>query len=113
MTTTESTGAVEETHGQTNGCPAFEYNPYLIEPVNGHTLAMDALREQHPIFKSTMGPGWYNVTRMDAVRKALRQPALFSSRSVSPMDANPSYKWIPEMLDPPEHTKWRDRKSVV
>jgi cytochrome P450 len=32
---------------------------------------------------------------------------VFSSSAVSMWDANPPYMWIPEMLDPPIHTTWR------
>jgi cytochrome P450 len=44
---------------------------------------------------------------MDDIRAALQAPQLFSSRAVVPIDPDPPYMWIPEMLDPPVHTKWR------
>jgi cytochrome P450 len=37
----------------------------------------------------------------------LQQPENWSSSVIVPTDPNPPYKWIPVMLDPPEHTKWR------
>jgi cytochrome P450 len=55
-----------------------------------------------------MGPqGFFVFTDADSIREALQRPDLFSNRAVTPLDPNPSYLWIPEMLDPPEHTKWR------
>jgi cytochrome P450 len=37
----------------------------------------------------------------------LQQHELWSSRVIVPTEPDPPYKWIPIMLDPPEHTKWR------
>jgi cytochrome P450 len=89
------------------GCPVVEYNPFLVEPAVGHADAVDVLREQYPHFRAAMTPGFFVYTRLEAIRDALQRADLFSSRSVTPLDPNPSYLWIPEMLDPPEHTKWR------
>ncbi len=44
---------------------------------------------------------------MEDIRAALQNPQLFSSTAVVPTDPNPPYSWIPEMLDPPVHTTWR------
>jgi cytochrome P450 len=41
------------------------------------------------------------------VREALQRPDLFSSLAVIALEPDPPYNWIPEMLDPPVHTKWR------
>ena len=87
--------------------PVLDYNPYLTEPAFGHILTMDQLREQYPIFKTTMGPGFWNVTRMDAVCEALQDPAVFSSSAIFPIEPDPKYSLLPLMLDPPLHTRWR------
>ena len=34
-------------------------------------------------------------------------PGTFSSRAIQPTDPDPQYLLVPEMLDPPEHTAWR------
>jgi cytochrome P450 len=53
------------------------------------------------------GHDFYLVTHMTDIRDALQAPGVFSSNAVVPSDPNPPYMWIPEMLDPPVHTKWR------
>lgn len=87
--------------------PEVEFNYWLVEPILAHAQKMDELRERAPAFWSTFGTGFWMLTRMENVREALQHPELFSSRSVMPLEADPPYKWIPEMLDPPEHTRWR------
>lgn len=47
------------------------------------------------------------VTRMEHIREAFQTPTVFSNTAVVPSDPEPPYSWIPEMLDPPIHTKWR------
>ena len=46
-------------------------------------------------------------TDAEVIREGLQHPELFSSSSVDLHDPDPPYLWIPEMLDPPLHTKWR------
>jgi len=95
------------TPGTVGAPPVLDYNPYLIEPVHGHVHKMDELREEHPFFKSSLGPGFWNLTRMDLVREAFQNPQLFSSTAVIPIEPDPLFSMIPIMLDPPQHTKWR------
>jgi cytochrome P450 len=68
----------------------------------------DPLREAHPFFLASGGPDriWV-ATRYDAIHEALQHPELFSSRSVTPYEAVDAHRWIPEELDPPEHTAYR------
>jgi cytochrome P450 len=53
------------------------------------------------------GTPFWLVTHMRDIRAALQDPDLFSSSAVVPTEPNPAYAWIPEMLDPPIHTRWR------
>jgi cytochrome P450 len=53
------------------------------------------------------GTPFWMMTRMEDIRAALQTPQVFSSTAVVPTDPNPPYSWIPEMLDPPIHTVWR------
>jgi cytochrome P450 len=67
------------------------------------------IRETTPSFLSTAGPRriWY-VTRYEDVRAAAEQPDLFSSRSILPFEADSERpNLIPEEMDPPEHTAYR------
>jgi cytochrome P450 len=58
-------------------------------------------------FGDASGNEFWLMTRMADIRAAFQRPDVFSSTAVSPADPNPPYMWIPEMLDPPLHTKWR------
>lgn len=70
--------------------------------------AWDRLREQYRAFGSDKHPArtvWFLLER-DDIHRALQDPVLFSSRSVIPF-TDEDHRWIPEELDPPEHTKYR------
>ncbi|MFI5041207.1 MAG: cytochrome P450 [Acidimicrobiales bacterium] len=99
-----STSAQEQ--GQ-SGYPVMEFNNFLRGPVLSHVEAIDALRDKHAFIRSTYDRGFWVLTRAELVRDALQRPEIFSSSVVTPLEADPPYKWIPEMLDPPEHTVWR------
>jgi cytochrome P450 len=58
-------------------------------------------------FGDASGHEFWMFTKMADIRSAFQAPGVFSSRSVNPADPDPPYMWIPEMLDPPLHTKWR------
>jgi cytochrome P450 len=82
--------------------------------VAGDSMAMyDRLREEYPgVFRSTVGPrGFWVLTKCAWQRDAYQNPAVFSNTAPGWYDPEPSYMWIPEMLDPPEHTKWRQLLS--
>lgn len=68
---------------------------------------VDDLREKYPVFKSTEGDGYWVLTRMEDIREAMRTPEVFSNQVGHVLDPDPGVVRIPEMLDPPEHTKWR------
>jgi len=87
--------------------PVHEFNSGTTGPVLSHAEEIDALREEHPFVRSTFGNGFWVMTGADAIREALQHPETFSSSVVTVHDPDPPYKWIPEMLDPPEHTAWR------
>ncbi len=57
--------------------------------------------------RSTYGNGFWVFTNATLIREALQRPDVFSSTVVTVHDPDPPYRWIPEMLDPPEHTVWR------
>ncbi|MFP1154842.1 cytochrome P450 [Mycobacterium sherrisii] len=52
-------------------------------------------------------PGYLLATRSATMVEVLQDPQRFSSSSVVAIEPDPPYKWIPEMLDPPEHSAWR------
>jgi len=75
-----------------------------------HFDTWSAYREKGAIHPGTAGADkvpFYFVTGMEDMRACYQDPQTFSSSAVVPDAPNPPYKWIPEMLDPPLHTKWR------
>ena len=87
--------------------PVREFNSAGTGPVLSHAEEIDALREEHPFMRSTFGNGFWVMSGAEEIREALQHPETFSSSVVTVHDPDPPYKWIPEMLDPPEHTVWR------
>jgi cytochrome P450 len=87
--------------------PTISYNPLLKGEPLSHILAVDVLREQHESFRSDLAQGFWVITRADAIRHALQDPGTFSSSAIVPVDPDPQYMLVPEMLDPPVHTTWR------
>ncbi|HEU5156066.1 MAG TPA: cytochrome P450 [Streptosporangiaceae bacterium] len=88
--------------------PVLDFNPAPGVRAAGETHALfDELRERGPAFRSGFGPGFWVLTRYDVVLAAYQDPELFSNAAINVMFPDPAYRWIPEMLDPPEHTVWR------
>lgn len=96
------------THPIDHVCPASHYE-YSEEarPVLAGVHRFDELRAKYPVFWSTEEPGYHVFTEHDTIVKALQDAELFSSRATLPTMPNPDFHWIPQMMDPPEHTKWR------
>jgi cytochrome P450 len=97
----------DTTSGSTGHCPVLHYDHTVPGPALSHLEMLDELRKLGPIVRSTNGVGFYALTESAGIRSMLQQPELFSSSIVVPHEPDPPYKWIPEMLDPPEHTRWR------
>ncbi|MEV0586388.1 cytochrome P450 [Nonomuraea sp. NPDC050310] len=93
----------------------FPSDPAAFTPIAGQQPAglaiprLDLIREEHRAFRSEVGGGFWVLTRYEAIVAALQDHELFSNAAVSVFDPEPRYRWIPEMLDPPEHTEWRRR----
>jgi cytochrome P450 len=92
---------------QDEGYPVRAFNEATTGPVLSHAEEIDSLRAEHPFLRSTYGNGFWVFTSGALVRDALQHPDVFSSTVVTVHDPDPPYRWIPEMLDPPEHTIWR------
>ncbi|OBK68576.1 cytochrome [Mycobacterium colombiense] len=60
-----------------------------------------------PYLRVDEAPGYWVLTDHDAIVEGLQHPEQFSSAVIVPTEPDPPYKWIPIMLDPPEHNKWR------
>jgi cytochrome P450 len=93
------------------GCPAIRFDE-VNRPVKTDALwhfdNFDRLRgDARYHMGDAEGTPFWMMTRMEDIRAALQSPQIFSSHAVVPTDPNPPYSWIPEMLDPPIHTVWR------
>ena len=98
-----------QAHGGHRECPypVREFNNATTGPVLSHAEEIDPLRDEYPFMRSTFANGFWVMAGAEMLRDALQQPETFSSTVVTVLDSDPPYKWIPEMLDPPEHTVWR------
>jgi cytochrome P450 len=95
-------------HAASVAIPTVEFDHTGTLPVLGHVRQFIELQDQYrPWVRSTTGRGFWVLTDGNVIREGLQKPDLFSSSSVDLQDPNPPYLWIPEMLDPPLHTKWR------
>ncbi|WP_020105331.1 cytochrome P450 [Nocardia sp. 348MFTsu5.1] len=96
-----------EPEGTYEGCPAYHFDNRVGGPVMSHQQRWDEMAGAHSGFRSTISKGYWVVTESDAVQEALQDWGTFSNKSVTALEANPKFLWIPEMLDPPVHTTWR------
>ena len=102
----------------TSQCPVANYRDLNKRgesvPALWHFDNFDTHREGSPIWQGdASGHEFFLLTRMKDIRAAFQNHAVFSNSSVTPEDPDPPYKWIPEMLDPPVHTKWRQLLGPV
>ena len=61
------------------GCPVVNVDIGLPGPILSHFEQWDELREQYPAFWTELYGGYWVVTRFDAIRHALQEPATFSN----------------------------------
>ena len=96
-----------EFDGSYDGVPAMHFDNRASGPVLSHQRRWDTVAGAHTGFRSTIAQGYWALTDGDAIQQALQDWRTFSSTSVTAMNPEPTFLWIPEMLDPPLHTKWR------
>jgi cytochrome P450 len=89
------------------GCPVVHYDFSYPRPLLSFFDELDDLREESPAYWNTHGPGYWVLTRYDEVREAYQTPAVFSSDSIDPLDPDPAYRFIPTLVNPPDHVKYR------
>jgi cytochrome P450 len=88
----------------------FDYTEGTHRSVGDSMAQFDVLRSKYPTFlRSTAAPqGFWVMTSCEAIRDAYQRPDIFSNSAVMVWDPEPTeYFLIPEMIDPPLHTKWR------
>lgn len=71
-------------------------------------LRLDEFQQQaRPFFRAQDERDYWVFTDHTIILEALQDPEVFSNAAVSPLEPDPPYKWIPMLIDPPEHAKWR------
>ncbi|MCW2721758.1 cytochrome P450 [Pseudonocardia sp.] len=93
----------------TRTCPVETYaSNGTPVPALGLYTDMDARQDRaRPVLWSDEAQGYWVFTDNAVILDGLQQPDLWSSSVIVPTEQDPPYKWIPVMLDPPEHTRWR------
>jgi cytochrome P450 len=89
------------------GVAVIDFDPTSATCALDRMRAVDDLREKAGILRSTWRQGYWIVTRAELAREVFQNPDLFSNAAIQPQLPNPEHFLIPENLDPPEHTKWR------
>jgi cytochrome P450 len=73
-----------------------------------HHQVFDQLRERDPlIFGDAAGHPYWLFTRMEDILHAFQTPEVFSNSAIVMSEPDPTYLYIPEMLDGGEHAAWR------
>lgn len=88
-------------------CPVHSFNHQEEAPFGARFARYDKLRDEAPIIKNEYPNEHFVVTRYEDILAVFQDAETFSSSAVEVLDPNPSYKWIPEMLDGDEHFQWR------
>lgn len=92
------------------GCPVAHFQELNVgtAPAGWHFDNFGVKREEAPVHTGLAnGHQFFLVTRMTDIRRSFQTPEVFSNTAVTPMEPNPQFRWIPEMLDGREHTAWR------
>jgi cytochrome P450 len=94
--------------GEKAGWPVLHYDFGATRPLHGFHRELDELRERSPFYWSTYGPvGFWMIMRYEHVREAYQRHEVFSSDSIDPLDPDPAYRFIPTLVNPPDHVKYR------
>lgn len=90
------------------GCPVVHTDYRIDRPIFEHFALLNAEREKGPFLwnDSTKTPFWM-VTRYEHVHEALRMPEVFSNEVINALNPRMAVRFLPQNLDPPQHTKVR------
>ena len=67
----------------------------------------DQYRQMSPTLFNAMAQGYWIFTDHEMVRDMYRNPAVFSSESITPWDPDPAYRFVPTQVDAPDHIAYR------
>jgi cytochrome P450 len=92
----------------TSQCPVSHTDYRIERPIFGHYEQLNAEREQSEFLRndSTSDP-FYMIQRYDQVLEALQMPDVFSNDIVNALDPFMAVRFLPNNLNPPDHTRMR------
>lgn len=88
-------------------CPVLNFDYTEPKPAGTWMSTYDQRRAEYPLYRNEFGPGFWTVVNYEGILQVMQNHETFSNSVVTALDPNPSYKWIPEMLDGSEHKQWR------
>jgi cytochrome P450 len=90
------------------GWPVVHTDYRVDRPAFEHYALLDADREAAPFLRAEFTPApFWMVTRYEHVLEALQMPEVFGSEVINAMDPRMDIEVLPNVLNPPEHTKMR------
>ncbi|MCW2524123.1 MAG: cytochrome [Frankiales bacterium] len=102
--------AIDREPAAATTCPVLNLTEVarVESPALWHFDNFDRLRAESPIHPGdALGHDFWLATRMADIREVYQTPSVFSNHLGGLHVPDPEYLWIPEMLDPPLHTTWR------
>jgi cytochrome P450 len=90
------------------GWPVVHTDYRVDRPAFEHYALLDGDREAAPFLRAEFTPvPFWMVTRYEHVLEALQRPEVFGNEVVNAMDPRMDIELLPQVLNPPEHTKLR------
>jgi cytochrome P450 len=99
-------GPIKVLPDERGGCPVIHLNTVVDRPVGEWMADLNRLRELGPILWNDLGRYWV-ITRANLTREIFQNPSVFTNDSISPVDPEPAYRWIPSNVNPPLHVQYR------
>jgi cytochrome P450 len=91
-------------------CPVMDIETNTPDaPALSHFRLFDEVQDKvgHVFRNREADVEYWAFTDNAVILDGLQHPELWSSSVIVPTDPEPPYKWIPIMIDPPDHAKWR------
>ncbi|MFC9978536.1 cytochrome P450 [Gordonia sp. NPDC127522] len=96
-----------------SACPVHEFNHYAELPFGEKLAFYDKLRDEAPIIRNEFANGHWVVTRYEDILRSYQNWKVFSNSAVTVFNPNPTFRWIPQMLDGDEHKQWRKQLNPL
>jgi cytochrome P450 len=103
-----TTSSQQHTAATAAGCPVTHTDYRIERPIFGHYEQLNLEREQSDfLLNDSTNTPFYMIQRYDHVLEALQQPDLFSNDIVNALDPFMEVRFLPNNLNPPDHTRMR------